>query len=65
MGVPVAVGGMIVQPGDIVVGDEDGVVAFPPAVAEELLRAVRQQEAKEEAILQSVRDGTYKGAYAK
>lgn len=65
MGVPVAVGGMIVQPGDIVVGDEDGVVAFPPAIAEELLRAVRQQEAKEEAILQSVRDGTYKGAYAK
>jgi hypothetical protein len=25
---------------------------------------VRQQEAKEEAILKSVRDGTYKGAYA-
>jgi RraA family protein len=65
MGVPVSVGGMIVQPGDIVVGDEDGVVAFPPTVAEELIRAVRQQEAKEEAILQSVRDGTYKGAYAK
>lgn len=65
MGVPVSIGGMIVQPGDIVVGDEDGVVAFPLAVAEELIRAVRQQEAKEEAILQSVRDGTYKGAYAK
>lgn len=65
MGVPVSIGGMIVQPGDIVVGDEDGVVAFPPALAEELIRAVRQQEAKEEAILQSVRDGTYKGAYAK
>jgi len=65
MGVPVSIGGMVVQPGDVVVGDEDGVVAFPPALAEDLIRAVRQQEAKEEAILQSVREGTYKGAYAK
>lgn len=63
-GVPVSIGGMVVQPGDVVVGDEDGVVAFPPALAEDLIRAVRQQEAKEESILQSVRDGTYKGAYA-
>jgi len=30
----------------------------------DLLVAVREQEAKEEAILKSVRDGTYKGAYA-
>ncbi len=37
---------MVVQPGDVVVGDEDGVVAFPPALAEDLIRAVRQQEAK-------------------
>lgn len=64
-GVPVSIGGMVVQPGDIVVGDEDGVVAFPRAVATDLLAAVKAQEEKEEAILKSVRDGTYKGAYAK
>jgi len=63
--VPVSIGGMVVHPGDIVVGDEDGVVAFPPAVAADLLDAVKAQEEKEEAILRSVRDGTYKGAYAK
>ncbi|TXN76397.1 RraA family protein [Methylobacterium sp. WL18] len=65
LGKPVSIGGMVVQPGDIVVGDEDGVVAFPPDLADALIRAVREQEAKEEAILRSVRDGTYKGAYAK
>lgn len=65
MGEPVSIGGMIVRPGDIVVADEDGVVAFSPDVADDLIRAVRAQEAKEEAILRSVRDGTYKGAYAK
>lgn len=27
--VPVCVGGMVVNPGDIVVGDEDGVLAIP------------------------------------
>jgi len=65
MGKPVSIGGMVVQPGDIVVGDEDGVVAFSPDVADDLIRAIRAQEAKEEAILRSVRDGSYKGAYAK
>jgi RraA family protein len=63
--VPVAIGGMVVNPGDIVVGDADGVVAFPPSVAEDLLKAVQAQSDKEETILQSIRDGTYKGAYAK
>lgn len=65
MNIPVSIGGMVVNPGDIVVGDEDGVVAFPPSVASDLLKAVQAQADKEEMILQSVRDGTYKGAYAK
>jgi len=65
MDVPVSIGGMIVHPGDVVVGDEDGVVAFSPSLSDDLIRAVRAQEAKEEAIIRSVRDGTYKGAYAK
>ena len=65
MNVPVSIGGMVVNPGDIVVGDDDGVVAFPAAMAEDLSKAVKAQADKEELILQSIRDGTYKGAYAK
>lgn len=63
--VPVAVGGQVVNPGDIVIGDADGVVAFPVEGAAALLDAVRAQEAKETAILESIRAGTYTGAYAK
>ncbi|TKT76234.1 RraA family protein [Aquamicrobium sp. LC103] len=63
--VPVSIGGLVVQPGDVVVGDEDGVVAFPQAIAPALLEAVRQQEAKEAAILASIEEGTYAGAYGK
>jgi Aldolase/RraA len=51
--VPVTIGGMVVSPGDIVIGDEDGVVAFPQAIATELLSAVRTQEAKEAEILRA------------
>ncbi|MDQ0137638.1 RraA family protein [Neorhizobium galegae] len=61
--VPVAIGGFVIEPGDIVVGDEDGIVAFPQAVAVELLKAVHAQEQKEEDILRSIRQGTYTGAY--
>lgn len=63
--VPVSVGGLIVEPGDIVVGDEDGVVAFPQSDAVELLRAVRQQEAREAQTLEDIIAGRYQGAYAK
>lgn len=63
--VPVSVGGMVVQPGDIVVGDCDGVVAFRPGRAAALLEAVRAQEKKEAEILNSIEAGTYTGAYAK
>jgi RraA family protein len=63
--VPVTIGGMVVTPGDIVIGDEDGVVAFPQEIATELLSAVRAQEAKEAEILKSIREGRYTGAYAK
>lgn len=63
--VPVTIGGMVVNPGDIVVGDADGVVAFPAEAGPVLLKAVRAQEAKEAAMLRAIADGTYDGAYAK
>lgn len=47
LGCPVAVGGVAVLPGDIVVGDDDGAVVVPRARAEEVLlaaEAVRRDE---------------------
>jgi regulator of RNase E activity RraA len=65
IGDSVCIGGMIINPGDIVVGDADGVVAFPATVAGELLQAVRIHERKEEEMLRQIAEGTYVGAYAK
>ena len=61
----VVIGGMVVRPGDIVVGDEDGVVAFSPDDAVRLLSDVHAQQEREAAILRSIHEGRYTGAYAK
>ena len=39
--VPVQVGGLVISPGDIVVGDDDGVAVIPLGVAEEVIRIAR------------------------
>lgn len=65
IGQSVCIGGMVVNPGDIVVGDADGVVAFPVTGANELLQAVRAHERQEEEMLRQIAEGTYVGAYAK
>lgn len=62
--VAVCIGGMVVNPGDIVVGDEDGLVAFPVEGAAELLKAVQAQEAREAEIMRSIVENRYKSAYA-
>ncbi len=63
--VPVAIAGAVVSPGDIVVGDEDGIVTFSPDIAADLAAAVQKQIAREAEIMRSIADGSYKGAYAK
>ncbi|MDN5000636.1 hypothetical protein QY048_07085 [Bradyrhizobium sp. WYCCWR 12677] len=63
--VPVTVSGSVISPGDIVVGDEDGVVSFPAAGAAALLEAVRVQIKREDETLKAIREGRYQGAYGK
>jgi RraA family protein len=61
--VPVSIGGCVISPGDLVVGDEDGVVAFDPALVDSLIEAVRVQLVREEATLRAIREGRYEGSY--
>jgi regulator of RNase E activity RraA len=54
----VSVGGMPVSPGDIVIGDCDGVLAIPRASAAEIARLCHEQMSRERAILASIADGS-------
>lgn len=45
--VPVRVGGVMVHPGDIVVGDVDGVVVVPQAKAAEVLKVAQEIDVRE------------------
>ena len=56
--VPVTVGGMVVHPGDIIVGDEDGLLAISPADVKAVIEGARRQHAKETAALNSIANGS-------
>ena len=56
--VPISVGGMLVHPGDIIVGDEDGLAVIPADYADEVLEKVKIQEKNEKAIFESIANGT-------
>jgi regulator of RNase E activity RraA/2-keto-4-pentenoate hydratase/2-oxohepta-3-ene-1,7-dioic acid hydratase in catechol pathway len=56
-GVTVACAGVTIQPGDILVGDADGVVVLPPGIAAEVLAEAREQERQERFIAERVAAG--------
>ncbi|NHT16098.1 fumarylacetoacetate hydrolase family protein [Cellulomonas sp. IC4_254] len=55
--VTVACGGTTVQPGDVVVGDADGVLVLPPALAEEVVDAALAQEQQDAWVAEQVAAG--------
>ena len=54
---PIEIGSVRIEPGDWVVGDEDGVVVVPHAVASEVLEAAEAKAATENEIRNAVRSG--------
>lgn len=56
---PVSVGGLTIHPGDIVVGDQDGLLAFAPEEAEPLIEKAIAHRAKEEQIMAAMREGRW------
>lgn len=53
----IACGGATVQPGDIIVGDGDGVLVLPRALAEEVVDAALAQEDEDAYVADQVRAG--------
>jgi RraA family protein len=61
--VPVSVGGMVVNPGDIIVGDQDGLLAIPPADAEEVIEKALVVLRKEAETMRAMREGRWSRAF--
>jgi RraA family protein len=57
--VPISVGGMVVNPGDVVVGDQDGLLAIPQQGLEELIdKAIAHLQAEARTI-QAMKEGRW------
>ena len=58
MDLPVGCGGVMVVPGDAIVGDDEGVVVIPSHLVEDVARDAQEQEIREEFIAERVRSGS-------
>lgn len=54
---PIVMGEWVVHPGDIIVGDRDGVVVVPQGRVEEAIEKARAREEKEENVRRLLREG--------
>ena len=62
--VPITCAGVLVMPGDVVVGDGEGVVILPAAAAEEIAHAAWEVEQRESFALERVKAGeSFRGIY--
>jgi regulator of RNase E activity RraA len=61
--VPVTIGRMVVNPGDIIVGDEDGVLAIAPEDVEAVIAGARRQGEKEANALKAIAEGRFDRAW--
>jgi regulator of RNase E activity RraA len=50
-GLPVKVGGLVIRPGDLLHGDQHGVVVIPPEIADRIPEAAARIEARERAMI--------------
>jgi 4-hydroxy-4-methyl-2-oxoglutarate aldolase len=56
-GVPVECGGVAVEPGDLVLGDHDGVVVVPAALGEEIVTSAEQKLSSENLVRAKLAEG--------
>lgn len=58
--VPVRIGSVTVMPGDIVLGDRDGVLFIPPHLINEVIESARSQRRRDEWVKRKFDTGKYK-----
>jgi RraA family protein len=61
--VPIAIDGMVIHPGDLIVGDADGLLCVPIDNAEEVLAATRKKMDAEKKMMEEIANGTLDTAW--
>lgn len=61
--IPIAIDGMVVEPGDLILGDEDGLICVPRHCAEEVYTVSKAKHESEEKQLQAVKKGMWDRAW--
>jgi regulator of RNase E activity RraA len=61
--VPVTIGGMLVHPGDIILGDSDGIIALRPNIALSAAKLGKEKEQVERKTIESIHAGNYDDAW--
>jgi RraA family protein len=61
--VPISLDGMVIEPGDLIVGDADGLLCVPFAEAEEVLAATHKKMNAEKKMLADIAAGTLDTAW--
>lgn len=57
--VPIAIDGMVIHPGDLVLGDADGLLCVPYDDVERVLAAAREKVAQEQTVIANIRAGKH------
>jgi regulator of RNase E activity RraA len=61
--VPISIGGMMVYPGDVILGDSDGVIAIRPSIALMAAKLGKEKEQAEQKTIASIHSGNYDDAW--
>jgi 4-hydroxy-4-methyl-2-oxoglutarate aldolase len=59
--VPVRCGGILIEPGDLIFADYDGIVAVPAGILEKALRLARRKVSRENQSRKELMEGAYLG----
>jgi len=60
---PIALGGIVVNPGDVIVADAAGIVAAPQDIVAELIRRLKVHEAGSREYIDAVQQGEFSNAW--
>jgi regulator of RNase E activity RraA len=60
---PIACGGVVINPGDLIVGDAAGLVVVPAGIAVELLHRLQSHAATNASYFESVKQGNFSNAW--